>query len=145
MAKDRGMQTDKGQFRDSTNYQIEKLLLDRMNRPNGTLKIECKSRNQAVTIKASIYKYAKKLRIKAEETGNYDELYRAANTFSMEIMREDDLVIVMKPRSTMISDVLQENLDKLEALKSKEDKKVLDNIEDEIEITDRNKNRFYSR
>lgn len=131
-------------FNDGVTDYIEGLLVARLDSKEGQLTIDCESQAQAKAIKIKIYSHAKKVREQAIANNNYSKLYQACNSFSLDIVGEDQNIVVIKSRNNLMTHrVLQKAMQKIEEKSLEiEPKKLIDDLKT---INDQNKNKFYER
>lgn len=132
-------------FNDGVTDFIENLLVARLESKEGQLIIDCESHAQAKAIKIKIYQHAKKVREKAIADNNYNRLYQACNSFSLDLIGENKDTVLIKSRNNLMTHrVLQKAMQKVEekSVEIVEPNKLIDDLKT---VKDQNKNKFYER
>lgn len=132
-------------FNDGVTDYIENLLMARLESKEGQLTIECESHAQAKAIKIKIYSHAKKVREQAIADNNYSKLYKACNSFSLDLIGENKDTVLIKSRNNLMTHrVLQKAMQQIteKSLEIVEPNKLIDDLRI---IQDQNKNKFYER
>lgn len=132
-------------FRDGVTDYIENLLIARLESKEGQLTIECESHAQAKAIKIKIYQHAKKVREQAITDNNYNRLYQACNSFSLDLIGENKDTVLIKSRNNLMTHrVLQKAMQKVEekSLEIVEPNQLIDDLKI---INKQNSNKFYER